>query len=132
MNNKIESWEKRFEKEFGGLGRYLCQYDKRLEGWSSNHEDVKGFIRQLLEEQKQEIEYGDILGEVNCAQKVTALKADIEYKIKQALSAQRQELLNKLIVEIFIAKDGILPSRDIWFKFNEIEEIRNKLEKLDN
>jgi hypothetical protein len=41
-----------------------------------------------------------------------------------------QDCIDKFMFEVFIAKDGILPLKEIWLKPNEIGEIRKKLTNL--
>jgi len=53
----------------------------------------------------------------------------IRTQIKKALSRQREEIIDEMVAEIFIRKDGILPLRDIYLEPNEIKEIREKLKK---
>ena len=43
--------------------------------------------------------------------------------LPEVLAQQKEEILNELVYEIFVAKDGILPLRKIWIKPNEIMEI---------
>ncbi len=41
----LDVWAE-FDEKFGKDGRYLCQYDPDMETHTSNHEDVKAFIRE--------------------------------------------------------------------------------------
>ena len=50
--------------------------------------------------------------------------------LKELLAQQKEELIDNMVAEIFIMKDGILPIRNIFFKPNEIAEIRKTLEKV--
>jgi len=54
----------------------------------------------------------------------------IKEKSEEALSRQREEIIDEMVAEIFIRKDGILPLRDIYLKPNEIKEIREKLKRI--
>ena len=48
MKNTSTTWEDRFYEKFGKHGQYLCQYNPGMETHTSNHEDVKDFIRETL------------------------------------------------------------------------------------
>jgi len=52
----------------------------------------------------------------------------IEY-IKQFITDNRLKLIDDLVDEIFVAKDGVLGLRDIFIKPTEIRKIRNKLKQ---
>jgi len=53
----------------------------------------------------------------------------IRTQIGKAFSQQREEIIDEMVAEIFIRKDGILPLRDIYLKPNEIKKIREKPKK---
>jgi len=54
---------------------------------------------------------------------------EIKSFISKVIFHQKEEIIDELVAEIFIRKDGILPLKGVFIKPNEIREIKKQLKK---